>query len=85
MKRTMKITCLVESRDDVGEGVIWNEVERKVYWVDVYGKKIRSYSPETGEAASWDVPQIIGSIVFDRASNILHSAQVGLRRVGLPE
>ena len=83
MKRAMKITCLVESRDDVGEGVIWNDVERKVYWVDVYGKNIRSYSPETGEAASWDVPQIIGSIVFDRAGNIVAGLESGFCRLVL--
>ena len=44
----MKIECVVRSRDALGEGVLWNGDERRLYWVDALAGKIQRWDPATG-------------------------------------
>ncbi len=44
-----------------GEGPVW--WQGVLYYVDIEGKKVCSYDPETGEEKSWDVGQRVGTVV----------------------
>jgi len=44
-----------------GEGPIW--WEGFLYYVDIEGKKILRYDPETGDEKSWDVGRRVGTVV----------------------
>ncbi len=44
-----------------GEGPIW--WEGALYYVDIEGKKVHSYTPETGAELSWDVGRRVGTVV----------------------
>jgi sugar lactone lactonase YvrE len=44
-----------------GEGPIW--WEGFLYYVDIEGKKVLRYDPETGEEKSWDVGRRVGTVV----------------------
>ena len=79
----MDITCVAQTEDVLGEGVIWNPAERRLYWVDAYGPMIRRYDPNTGDVQSWKMPEIIGSLVFDRTGGIVAGLQSGFCRVSL--
>ena len=41
----MNIECVVQSRDALGEGVIWNGEERLLYWVDALAGSQRRIFP----------------------------------------
>jgi L-arabinonolactonase len=47
---------LLDCRNTHGEGVLWDGRSRRVWWTDIHGKKIWSLDPETGSAASHDMP-----------------------------
>lgn len=49
----MKIECVVESRDIVGEGPVWHPEQECVYWTDINGFKIHRYVPRTQELETW--------------------------------
>jgi len=44
-----------------GEGPIW--WEGFLYYVDIEGKKVLRYDPETGDEKSWDVGRRVGTVV----------------------
>lgn len=49
----MKIECVVESGDIVGEGPVWHPEHECVYWTDINGFKIHRYVPRTRELKTW--------------------------------
>lgn len=59
-----EIVCLYESKDRLGEGPIWNELENKLYWCDNLRPCIHRYDPATGEVKTWPMPEEVGSIIF---------------------
>ena len=46
----------LDCRNTHGEGVLWDERSRRVWWTDIHGKKIWSLDPETRSASSHDMP-----------------------------
>lgn len=79
----MQIHVVARTQDSLGEGVIWNPREGCLYWVDTYGPKVHRYSPRTGAVTSWPIPEIIGSLVFDRQGGIVAGVQSGFCRLEL--
>ncbi len=62
------ITSKVDTpRCMVGEGPVWDVAEQALYFIDILGKKVLRFDPESGETRDWDVPDIIGSMAI-RAS-----------------
>ncbi len=51
----------IESK--LGEGAIWNYKTQELYWVDIEGKKLHIYHPETKQNKTFEVPSRIGTVV----------------------
>ena len=79
----MKIECAAQTGDALGEGVIWNVAQQKLYWVDAFGPYIRCLDPRTGKVESWEMPEVIGSLVFDSKGGIVAGLESGFCRVSL--
>ena len=79
----MDITCVAQTKDSLGEGVIWNPGEDSLYWVDAYGPAVHRYHPASGGIRSWEMPEIIGSLVFARTGGIVAGLQSGFCRLSL--
>ncbi|WP_261934315.1 SMP-30/gluconolactonase/LRE family protein [Sphingomonas bisphenolicum] len=56
---------MIESfRCGIGEGVLWDEREQRVYAVDILARQIVRYDPIAGSAERFDVGEIIGSMAL---------------------
>jgi L-arabinonolactonase len=53
MDSNTKIDILVNSIDICGEGPVWNDKEKAIYWVDNSDLYIRKYTPETGSVTNY--------------------------------
>jgi sugar lactone lactonase YvrE len=49
----MNVEIVFDARDGVGESPVWREETQSLYWVDIVGKKIRSYNIENGTNRDW--------------------------------
>jgi sugar lactone lactonase YvrE len=58
-----------------GEGPIW--WKGALYYVDIEGKKVLSYDPETGEEKSWDVGQRVGTVVPRQQGGLVFAGDDG--------
>ncbi len=52
-----------KSNAKLGEGAFWNHRTRELYWVDIEGKQLNIYNPETKESKSFSTPSRIGTVV----------------------
>lgn len=48
-----EITCVVESKNLLGEGPVWDAREGVLWWVDIIGRKVLRLIPATGEVRDW--------------------------------
>ena len=51
-----QLQCVVDSRDILGEGPIWDARRGRVYWFDIKGKKLHWYEPDGGRNGTSDLP-----------------------------
>ncbi|GBQ87858.1 transcriptional regulator [Acetobacter nitrogenifigens DSM 23921 = NBRC 105050] len=48
--------CVWDLRAELGEGPIWIEADKSLYFVDILGRAVHRYDPATGRSASWAAP-----------------------------
>lgn len=46
----------------VGESLVWDEVSRRLFWVDIVGKAIHALDPVTRRHDHWQTPEFVTSI-----------------------
>ena len=54
---------LVFRRSLLGEGAIWDVDAKRLYWVDIMGRKVFVYDPVTGNNREIDTGQVVGTVV----------------------
>jgi len=60
-----------QTRDRLGESILWHPAEQALYWIDFYGPLVHRQKGGRGVVESWkiDLGETIGSLVFgDRAA-----------------
>lgn len=57
----MKAELVLDVRNELGEGPLWDERERRLYWVDIQLQRLHRYTPETGEHDFIQLDQKIGA------------------------
>lgn len=62
----MTVQIVLSAPNIVGESVVWDDVRNRLLWVDIVGKSIHAFCPETGEYGRWDTPDFVTSIGLRR-------------------
>jgi sugar lactone lactonase YvrE len=58
----LEATCVLDAQALVGEGIVWCAAAGKALWVDVWGRKLHRYDPESGKNESWELPEKVGCV-----------------------
>lgn len=72
-----EVLCLYEAKDILGEGPVWNEDDRSLYWCDNLRPCIHRYDPSTKKVRTWPMPEEVGSIVFRQGGGIVAGMKSG--------
>lgn len=81
---TPAVTRAVAAGCTLGEGVLWDEREAAVYWVDIKDPSIHRFDPASGEHRRWGMPERVGFIVRRRTEpGFLAGLKSGLAIVDL--
>lgn len=76
---------------NLGEGPIWNARLQKLFWTDIYNRKIWAYDPEKSESTVfWNGGYQVGGFAFTRTGNMVLCTDRGvfllnLSPEGIPE
>lgn len=74
-----KLADLVVRKDAIlGEGAIWHADFKKLLWVDIEGKKLHIYDPDSGENEEMNLSGKPGTIVPAPGSNLLVALNTGI-------
>jgi len=65
------------SQNILGEGPLWSVEEQAIYWVDIDGKKIQRFYPETGKYDSFDVPVKVCLMAFREKGGLICGTEDG--------
>jgi len=77
----LQAQLLVDCGNLLGECVLWNAADRRVYWTDVYSCTLYSCNAAGGELLAWPMPDKLGSFAFDSDGNLLLALAKGLFRM----
>ena len=61
----------------LGEGPLWSTAEQALYWVDIAGKSIHRYWPDSGKHESFAVDAEVGVIAFREAGGFVAAGKTG--------
>ncbi|WP_151734565.1 SMP-30/gluconolactonase/LRE family protein ['Paenibacillus yunnanensis' Narsing Rao et al. 2020] len=59
----MEAELLPVAKAQLGEGPHWDGLWEELYWVDIEGKQLRIYHPQTGREATFDFEQMVTAVV----------------------
>lgn len=57
-----KIEIIGHTRSLLGEGPVWDQIHERLLWLDIKGRRLRSYIPRSGITRFWALPFRVGSI-----------------------
>lgn len=65
---------------ELGEGPVWDDARRALWFVDIKGRRLHCYTPATGDRASWDAPDQIGFALPAEDGSLICGIRGGLYR-----
>lgn len=63
---------------ELGEGPVWVERDRALWFVDIKKQQVHRYDPASGDKSSWDAPEQVGFIVPAERGGFVAGLQSGL-------
>jgi len=76
-----QVNLVVDAKASLGEGAIWHPTEKKLYWIDIEGKKYHVYDPATKKDEVFDLPARIGTIVPVEKGGMLLALETGIQSI----
>lgn len=58
----MTVQIALPASNIVGESVVWDDARNRLLWVDIVGKSIHEFYPDTGDQRRWGTPDFVTSI-----------------------
>ncbi len=58
----MRVECVLECKNWLGEGPTWSRREGALYWTDVPAKRLHRWNPTTGEHRTWAMPEMVTAL-----------------------
>ncbi|MBL4662507.1 MAG: SMP-30/gluconolactonase/LRE family protein, partial [Flavobacteriaceae bacterium] len=62
----------------LGEGAFWNYKTQEFYWIDILGKEVHIYNPETKVDRSFPTPSRVGTVVPQTDSTAVIALDAGI-------
>ena len=81
----MKATLTLDAQALLGEGAWWHMSTRRLFWVDIEGKKLHLFRPNDGSARTVEVGERIGTVVLAGADRALVALQTGIFELNLTD
>jgi len=56
------VVCILDAKAELGEGTLWDPVDRVLWWVDIWGRAIHRTDPVTGRDTVFPTPHDVGCV-----------------------
>ncbi len=85
MIHTLRAELVVDCKNLLGECVVYNTVDGRVYWTDVNSAQLYSCSEDGSSLTRRELPEPLGSFAFDPRGNLIAAFASGLFRYHMAE
>jgi sugar lactone lactonase YvrE len=82
---TEGLELILNAKATLGEGSFWNYRDKTLWWVDIEGKKLHIFNPESKENRSIDVGKRIGTVVPAENGGAIVALQNGIHHLDLEQ
>lgn len=74
----MRIECVVNQRELLGECPLWDERTQRLWWVDILAPALKQLDPASGTVKQNPLPEAMGSFAFREAGGLLAAMKSGI-------
>jgi sugar lactone lactonase YvrE len=78
-----QVELILDAKAELGEGSLWDERAKVLYWVDIVGQALHVYNPAARQDKSYKVGQMVSTVVLSEAGDVLVTVQNGFARFDL--
>jgi len=71
-------TLAVDSRCTLGEGILWCDRRRVLYWTDILAAELWRHDPASGHTHTWSLPSPLGCLALGEDGRLLLGLAKGL-------
>lgn len=75
------VKVVLDARATLGEGALWHPVENKLYWVDIEGRVLHIFDPESGKDVTFPTGERVGTVVPIAGGGALVALQNGIHKI----
>lgn len=72
------VELALKTNAQLGEGAYWDHKTQRLYWVDILGKTVYQFDPETKVNLGFDMPSRVGTVVPQTDSTIVVALEDGI-------
>ena len=58
---TSGLEVVVEGGNILGEGILWNEADGRLWWTDIESRRLFALEPRSGRVETVEAPERVGS------------------------
>ncbi len=69
--KIIQAECVLDMKNELGEGPLWNFEEGALYWIDCIARKLQRYVPGRPDVKTWSLSKQPGSFAFRRGGGIV--------------
>jgi sugar lactone lactonase YvrE len=77
------IRCDLPARALLGEGPLWDPIDRVLYWVDIKRREVHRFDPTTGRDVRWPTPEEVGSLTLRVGGGLVVALRSGFHFLDL--
>src|SRR5690606_3406906 len=77
-------TLAIDSRCQLGEGIVWDERARRLYWTDILRSRLWMHAPADGATHAWDLPEPLGCLALCDDGGLLLALAKSIRMADAP-
>jgi L-arabinonolactonase len=70
--------CVLDARATLGEGAVWCDRDRVLWWVDIEAPALHRFDPATNADRAWPMPESIGCLALGRDHSVVVALASGL-------
>ena len=71
------VTCVLRAGALLGEGPLWDPLDKVLYWVDIKRREIHRFDPGSGRDTCWLVPEDVGSLAARAGGGLVIAMRSG--------
>jgi L-arabinonolactonase len=72
-----EVRLVVDARNKLGEGSVWDPVDGALWWVDIEGRLLQQHVEATGETRRWTLPERIGCLALREQGGLVLALESG--------